>query len=317
MIQLRRLGYVALAIAFAQIVFGAIVRISGSGLGCGDNWPKCNGAWIPSFTGSEVIIEVSHRYGALAISLAVLALVVVAFLRRDEPGVAGKGGALRSAVAAIVLVVLAAVLGAVTVKMELPPQVVVLHLTLAMLLLIAIAATVVRAGGFHSASITPGSSSRTPRGALAAVIVALIVVALGGLTANIPGGLSACRGFPHCAMGMESGPGLHVHLTHRVLAILLLFHTIGLVIGITRRQEPSALRTASRVALTLLVVQVVIAVMLVSLLPTPALRSLHQAFGTAAFLSLAVLALLARRGRVAVAERSEATRSPELAGRLP
>jgi heme a synthase len=317
MTSLRRLGYVALAIAFAQIVFGAIVRISGSGLGCGDHWPKCNGAWIPHFTGSEVIIEVSHRYGALAVSLAVLALAVLAFAKRDQPGVGGRGGALRSAVAAIVLIVLAAVLGAVTVKLELPPQAVVLHLTLAMLLLIAIAATVVRAGGFNSASITPGSSARTARGALAAMIIALVVVALGGLTANIPGGLSACRGFPHCAMGMESGPGLHVHLTHRVLAILLLFHTIGLVIGITRRQELSALRTASRVALTVLLAQVSLGVMLVSLLPTPALRSLHQAVGTGAFLSLVVLALLARRGRVAPAEPPAEARAPQLAGGLP
>ena len=316
MIQLRRLAYVALGIAFAQIVFGAIVRISGSGLGCGDNWPKCNGAWIPSFTGSEVVIEVSHRYGALAISITVLALAVLAFLRRDEPGIGGKGGVLRSAIAAMVLVVLAALLGAVTVIMELPPAAVVLHLTLATLLLVALAATAVRAGAFNSFSITPGMSARTARGALAAAIIALVVVVLGGLTANIPGGLSACRGFPHCAIGMESGPGLHVHLTHRVLAILLVLHTLGLVIGITRRNETSALRTASRVALSLLVVQVVIAVMLVSMVPTPALRSLHQAVGTAAFLSLAVLALLARRGRVAK-DPAAATREPELAGGLP
>ena len=39
----RRLAYLALFLAYAQIVFGAIVRITDSGMGCGDHWPKCNG----------------------------------------------------------------------------------------------------------------------------------------------------------------------------------------------------------------------------------------------------------------------------------
>ena len=43
--SIRRLSYAALVIAFAQIVFGAIVRISGSGWGCGEHWPKCDGRW--------------------------------------------------------------------------------------------------------------------------------------------------------------------------------------------------------------------------------------------------------------------------------
>jgi len=37
MTTIRRLSYVALLIAFAQIVFGAIVRITGSGWGCGEH----------------------------------------------------------------------------------------------------------------------------------------------------------------------------------------------------------------------------------------------------------------------------------------
>ena len=39
----RRAAYIALFVALVHIVFGAIVRISGSGMGCGDNWPKCYG----------------------------------------------------------------------------------------------------------------------------------------------------------------------------------------------------------------------------------------------------------------------------------
>ena len=72
----RRLAYVALLVAFAHIVFGAIVRISGSGMGCGDNWPKCYGYWIPPMTRPDLIIEVTHRYLAVALFVAIAALHV-------------------------------------------------------------------------------------------------------------------------------------------------------------------------------------------------------------------------------------------------
>ena len=295
MTSIRRLAYVALVIAFAQIVFGAIVRISGSGLGCGDHWPRCNGAWIPDFTGSEVVIEVSHRYGALAISLAVLALVVMTVMRRQEPGVSGPGGVLRPSLLALVLVIAAALLGAATVILSLPPNIVVVHLALAMALLATIAIVVVRAGGFRSA-LAGTWNGRTMRASNAAVIITFIVLVMGGLTANVPGAATACRGFPHCATAMTGGGPLHLHLTHRVLAILLVLHMVGVVIGVTKRREPQPIRTSSRVALALLLVQVAIAIMLVTTNPTPALRSLHQATGTAAWLAIVVFAMLSRRG---------------------
>ena len=66
---LRRLAYLALVLGFAQVVFGAVVRITGSGMGCGDNWPDCLGSLTPVNTSPGLLIEISHRYGALALSL--------------------------------------------------------------------------------------------------------------------------------------------------------------------------------------------------------------------------------------------------------
>ena len=92
MTTLRRLGYLALLLGFLQVVFGAIVRITGSGMGCGDHWPDCFGSFTPAHSAPTLLVEISHRYGAAALSLAILALVVVAFSKRNEDGVAGKGG---------------------------------------------------------------------------------------------------------------------------------------------------------------------------------------------------------------------------------
>jgi len=115
---LRRLAYLALVLGFAQVVFGAVVRITGSGMGCGDNWPDCYGSLTPVHSGPGLLIEISHRYGAVALSLAILALIVAAFLMRKTSGVGGPGGVLRPSLLAGVLVVAAAIFGAVTVKLD-------------------------------------------------------------------------------------------------------------------------------------------------------------------------------------------------------
>src|SRR5688572_26617630 len=196
--SLKQLSFVALVLAFAQIVFGAIVRITGSGMGCGDHWPKCAGAWFPPHDRIDLIIEISHRYLALALSIVVLALLIVATTRRRDPGVAGRRGVLRPAILASVLVVTAALLGAVTVKLVLNPLVVVAHLTIAMSLLATLAVALFRAGGLGAGSLLIGGSSRTARAAMIAVVLTLATLILGALTANVPDAASSCTGFPHC-----------------------------------------------------------------------------------------------------------------------
>src|SRR3954465_7248099 len=104
----RRLAYIALLIGFAQVVFGAIVRITGSGLGCGDSWPDCYGSFTPAHGAPTLLVEISHRYGAAALSIAIILLAAMAWAKRAEPGVGGRGGALRPALLAVLLVIVAA-----------------------------------------------------------------------------------------------------------------------------------------------------------------------------------------------------------------
>lgn len=55
---------------------GALVTKTDSGLGCGRNWPDCNGSLIPKEITSEVLIEFSHRLITGAVSIFILVLVV-------------------------------------------------------------------------------------------------------------------------------------------------------------------------------------------------------------------------------------------------
>ena len=289
---IRRTGYLALVLGFAQVVFGAIVRITGSGMGCGDHWPDCYGAFTPTHDAPTLLVEISHRYGAAALSIAIIALVAVAWSKRPQPGVGGRGGTLRPALLALLLVIVAAVFGAITVKMALNPLVVVTHLAIAMSLLAVLVVVVVRAGGFGARSV-PARYSRTLRSGRAAVALTFVVLVFGALTANTPGAAGACQGFPWCRTISAHGAPLWIQITHRLVALLLLGHLIGMFAGVRRRTETRAVRIAAATALGVAVVQVLVAAAMVETLLPAGLRSLHQALGTTLWIAVVALTALA------------------------
>lgn len=297
MSSLRKLSLTALVLAFAQIVFGAIVRITGSGMGCGDHWPKCAGSWFPPHNRMDLIIEITHRYLALALSLAILALVISALLKRSEEGIGGRGGVLRPAILAGLLVVAAALLGAVTVKLALNPFVIAAHLTIAMSLLATLAVAYARAGGFAASADMTGATPRTFRAARGALGLSLAVLVFGALTANVPDAAASCPGFPWCRDYMIYGAPLAIHVTHRILAFLLFGHLLGITIATGKRKEPLVMRRAARVAFGTVVLQLVVAAAMIEMGFPPQFRSLHQAVGTLVWLSVVVLAIVSARAR--------------------
>jgi heme A synthase len=309
MSTVRRLGYLALVLGFAQVVFGAIVRITGSGLGCGDHWPDCYGSFKPTQNAPNLLVEISHRYGAATLSLAIVALVIAAWVKRNEPGIGGRGGALRSAFLALALVVVAAVFGAITVKLDLNALVVATHLAIAMSLLAVLVVTVARAGGLGATTIAV-PSGRTQRAARAAVGLTFIALVFGALTANTPDASAACQGFPWCRVVAAHGEPLWIQVTHRVIAFLLLGHLIGLAIGVNKRKEVRALRVAAWSALGVVVLQILVAAAMVEMHLPPSLRSLHQAVGTALWIVVVTIAALATEPRRAAAKSNIVRESP-------
>ena len=76
------LGYTVLV-----ILWGAFVRASGSGAGCGDHWPLCNGEVVPTAPALSTIIEFGHRLTSGLAGILALVLVVVVW-RGSERGAA-------------------------------------------------------------------------------------------------------------------------------------------------------------------------------------------------------------------------------------
>ena len=299
--SVRRLSIAALVVACLHLVFGAIVRISGSGMGCGDHWPKCYGYWFPPFSRPDLIVEVSHRYLASILTLTVASLVIAAYRNRGDARVGGPGGALRSALGAFGAVIAAAVLGGVTVKLGNAPWATVAHWLVAMTLLALVATTAIRAGALGGTRVlSQHGTARAARSARAAAILAIFAVALGGLTAKYPGAAVGCTTVPACGQNPAvEASGVYIQIIHRTLAVLLLLHLIGVAMMLRKRRasEAPVVVTASRVALGLVVVQLVVASSMILLHLPPVLRSLHEATGVGIWLSCFVFAYLANRAR--------------------
>lgn len=81
--KVRNFRYAAwgvLGYTLAVILWGAYVRVSFSGDGCGTHWPTCDGDFIPLAATTEKLIEFSHRASSGLLLLFVLALAIGAFL---------------------------------------------------------------------------------------------------------------------------------------------------------------------------------------------------------------------------------------------
>jgi heme A synthase len=100
-----------LAYNIAVVVWGAYVRASKAGAGCGEHWPDCNGQVIPLAGSAKTLIEFTHRATSGLAGVAVLVLLVWAF--RAFP----KKHSVRTAsVISFVFIIVEGLIGAVLVK---------------------------------------------------------------------------------------------------------------------------------------------------------------------------------------------------------
>ncbi len=272
------LAWLAAASTYLLIILGGIVRITGSGMGCGDDWPLCNGRLFPPLDDLGTLIEWGHRLVAAVVSTLVGAVAGYAWWLDRERG-KGKGETsplphipTSPAYTALGLLLIQVALGAITVRLELPHWTVVLHLATAMLLLAAL--LVAARGGM-----------RRP-GTLAAIALGLgfVTVLLGAMTAKM-GAASACLGFPLCnGQLVPDGNYLqHLHWTHRLLA----YGTAAyLVAWALRARSPGA-----RIVLGLALLQIGVgAAMVLRALPA-GLQAVHVAVGTAVWAALVLVTL--------------------------
>ena len=247
--RFRRLADLTAVVTFLLIVVGGIVRVSQSGLGCGQGgsgtkgWPLCGGQVIPLVGNENRVIEFSHRLLATVVVVLIAVLCWRAYKHLRE----AHGWAFRGSLIAGVLVLVQAGLGGLTVEHSLAEELVAAHLGTAMLLLGLLLWLGAKARS--EAATEAGASAKPPVRALksyAAVATILLFCAIvaGGYMAgteeegvsdtgpNIAGAHLACgHQFPTCGDGKFLPFGNNrltdIHLTHRVFVYLA---TIAIIV---------------------------------------------------------------------------------------
>ena len=144
-VWLRRYAWFVVVYSVLVVLWGVVVRATGSGNGCGDHWPLCNGQVFPIHPRLATVIEYTHRMMSGPSEVPLIILLVV-WVFRATP----KRHLARSfAVAGLLLILTEGLLGALLVKLGLTamstspwrPPMLALHLSNTLLLLGSLALT--------------------------------------------------------------------------------------------------------------------------------------------------------------------------------
>jgi cytochrome c oxidase assembly protein subunit 15 len=294
---LPRFAWVVLVYNVLAILWGAVVRATSSGAGCGDHWPLCNGTVMQQAPTLHTMIEFSHRVSAGAIdSILVLALAVWTW-RRTVAGHLARW-AMGST---IFLTVTEGALGAVLVKMGLTAQsrsplrapVEALHLSNTLLLLAALTLTA-HFLGRHAGHLRDNVRMTAPFVGIASLVVVLIVAVTGSLAAL------GDTLFPASSLGTAFAQDfsstsewlVRWRWTHPTVALLAGVFLIWLLVRAARRRSQWDNRALSVLVLILLALQFVLGILDVVLLAPVWLQILHLL--GADVLWVAIVALAAR-----------------------
>ncbi|HZB58926.1 MAG TPA: heme o synthase [Actinomycetota bacterium] len=239
MTRFRRLAVVTIAATFVLIAVGGLVRATDSGLGCPD-WPRCFGKLVPPAE-LHAWIEHSHRLIA-SVVMALVAWLVVAAWRTGQDRVVR-----RASVAALVMVLSQAVIGAFVVWWKLEAESVTLHLATALALVALLIYIGFRARWPADRSRRQGQDRRFVRLVAAGAGLTYLQMLVGSTVTGYHAGLA----YPLNVLLPDLGPSVaRIQLLHRTLAVLVgaLVVATFLVARRTQRAHPTVTRLAGYAA---------------------------------------------------------------------
>ena len=290
---LRRFAWGVLAYFIAVILWGSLVRATGSGAGCGDHWPLCNGTVMQHSPRVDTMIEFTHRLTSGLSFFSAVGLMVWTFIST------ARGHLARAAsIAVVAFTLVEAILGALLVKLGLTAlsqsplraPYLALHLTNTLLLLAALTLTahlLDRQYGYTSETIR----LEAPIGAIAAIFVVLVV--------GVTGSLAALGDtlFPATSFGAAltqdfsatSGWLVRWRWTHPAIAVFASVFLVWLLVRAARRKAHWDNRGLCALVLVLLAAQYVLGLLDVVLLAPTWLQIAHLLGADVLWTALVVL----------------------------
>lgn len=254
----RRVYVANLVAQGAIVVTGAVVRLTGSGLGC-PTWPQCTeGSFVPTPTqveGFHKLIEFGNRLLTFVLALLALAAIVAAIVdarRRRRTGLPARPVLTRLALVPFLGTVAQAVLGGVTVLTGLSPLVVGAHFLVSMVLVALCTVLVQRAGepadSPRTLVVTP--LIRTGVHVLTAVMAAVVVV---GVLVTASGPHAGDADTPRLGLDPQTVSWLHADLVFLAIGLLG-----GLIVALRSTGAPEVVAHRAVVLLLLFLGQAAI-----------------------------------------------------------
>ena len=287
----QRLCLVTCAVIFGLIVLGGVVRATDSGLGCPD-WPRCHGSFIPRWE-FHTLVEYSHRLTASVAGFLVLGLAVWSWRSfRRTPAI------LYPSLGALVLIVVQAGLGGAAVLNELPPEIVAVHLGVALLILTLLVLVTTASFSTTRDMLMPDSSPGFGRLAATASATTLLLMLAGSYVSGAEYGL-ACGGWPLCngeLVPSVSSTSVQVHFLHRLLALVVGLVLLALVwLGFRERSRSLVAWRLTAGAFGVYLVQALIGAANVWTELSDPVGAVHLGVGTLLWLTLALLNIRVHR----------------------
>jgi len=294
--RFARFAWGLLAYDLAVVAWGAYVRATGSGAGCGAHWPLCNGELVPRSPPVEMLVELSHRLtSGLALALSLVLLVWA--LRAYPRGHAVRRGAIASAafMGSEALIGAGLVLFRLVAHDESLARAVslCLHLTNTFLLLASTALTAWWASG---GAAPAARGRRAVAWTMGIPLVAMFLVGSSGAVTALgdtlfpPASLAA-------GLAQDFAPGASLFVRLRTLHPVLAASTgaaVFLASGVVRSLRPShAVRTLSFVASALVAAQIGAGLLDVATLAPVGLQLVHLVLADAVWIALVLTAAAA------------------------
>jgi len=285
-----------LAVNIAVILWGAFVRATGSGAGCGSHWPLCNGEVIPLQPQIETVIEFTHRLTSGAALLLVVAMFVWA-RRAYPPGQAVRRGAKWS----LFFIITEALVGAglvlfqwVALNDSLERVIsMAVHLVNTFLLLAALTLTAWWASGGRPLQLRRGPAQAPLRLAFGLAFLAVMILGVTGAITALGDTLFPAGSLQE-GIAQDFSPTAHflvrLRVWHPLVAILSAAYVLVLA-GLAAMSRPDAwVKRFSNLLMVLFLVQIVAgSINLVLLAPIP-LQIIHLLLADLVWIGLVLLA---------------------------
>jgi cytochrome c oxidase assembly protein subunit 15 len=287
----RRVNVLTLGFVLLVILWGAYVRASGSGAGCGSHWPTCNGQVIPRAPSAATVIEFTHRATsgiALVLILLQLVLALRVFPRRHPVRWA--------AVASAIFIFTEALVGAGLVLFEKVAHDKSIaraywtasHLSNTFALVGAVVLT-----GWFAAPRAPGERHRPLARACFLGLLGTVLVGVSGSIAALGDTLFPVRSFAE-GWQQDLSSSAHVFLRlrvwHPVLAVAVGAGLLALVGSLVVSDRPAGVRGPATLVAALVLAQLAAGVVNLALLAPIPMQTLHLLLADLVWIALVRLA---------------------------